>query len=195
MEKANREIRLAELRTAADPGEEMIVEGYALIFDQPTVLYEYNGIKYKEVVARGALDGADLSDVPFKYNHSNDVMIMARTRNKTLELRVDDKGLAIRARLAPTTAGKDLYQLIKRGDIDKMSFAFTVTDDSYDRETHTRTILKIKKLYDVAAVDMPAYEQTSISARCFFKLESEKEQALERARGLKIKQLIIRTYL
>ena len=195
MEKANREIRLAELRTAADPGEEMIVEGYALVFDQPTVLYEYNGIKYKEVIARGALDGADLSDVPFKYNHSDDVMIMARTRNKTLELRVDDKGLAIRARLAPTTAGKDLYQLIKRGDIDKMSFAFTVTEDSYDRETHTRTILKIKKLYDVAAVDMPAYEQTSISARRFFELESEKEQALERARGLKIKQLIIRTYL
>jgi len=195
MEKANREIRLAELRTAADPGEEMIVEGYALVFDQPTVLYEYNGIKYKEVVARGALDEADLSDVPFKYNHSNDIMIMARTRNKTLELRVDDKGLAIRARLAPTTAGKDLYQLIKRGDIDKMSFAFTVTEDSYDRETHTRTILKIKKLYDVAAVDMPAYEQTSISARRFFELESEKEQALERARELKIKQLIIRTYL
>jgi HK97 family phage prohead protease len=195
MEKTKREIRMAELRIATIPNsEEMIVEGYAAVYEQPTVLWEYDGVQYKEVIARGAFDGADLKDVPFKYNHSDNVMIMARTRNKTLILTVDDKGLAIQANLANTTQSRDLYELIKRGDIDKMSFAFEVQTDEYDRLTHTRTIKKFKKLYDVAAVDLPAYDQTSISARSFFELEREKEQSLEREIELKRKQLIIKTY-
>src|SRR5690606_23543276 len=120
-----REIRMAELRAIEPAGDaqEMIVEGRAIVYERPTVLFEIDGNKYYEVIARGALDGADLRDVPFKYNHSDAVMVMARTRNKTLELIPDDEGLLVRAKLAPTTAGRDLYQLIKRGDIDKMSFA------------------------------------------------------------------------
>jgi HK97 family phage prohead protease len=188
-----KEIRTAELRVTTEG--DMIVEGYALVFDALTVMWEYDGIQYKEVIQRGALDGADLRDVPFKYNHSDNVMVMARTRNKTLQLVTDDKGLFIRANLAPTTAGKDLYELIKRGDIDKMSFAFIVDEDEYDSKTHTRTIKKFKRVYDVAAVDMPAYDQTSISARGFFELERDKEQTLEREREARIKQLIIKTYL
>ena len=137
MEKVKREIRIAEIR-ALEPTndqQEMIVAGRAIVYDSPTVMYEIDGIKYYEVIQRGALDGADLKDVPFKYNHSDSVMVMARTRNKTLELIPDDKGLLIRARLANTTAGRDLYELIRRGDIDKMSFAFSVAEDSYDRDT------------------------------------------------------------
>jgi phage prohead protease, HK97 family len=172
----------------------MVVEGYAAVYDQPTVLWEYDGVQYKEVIARGAFDGADLKDVPFKYNHSDNVMIMARTRNKTLTLTVDEKGLAIQARLANTTQSRDLFELIKRGDIDKMSFAFEVQTGEYDRATHTRTIKKFKRLYDVAAVDIPAYDQTSISARSFFELEREKEQTLERETEQKRKRLIIKTY-
>lgn len=185
-----------EIRAVQDPNNdnEMIVEGYAVVFDQPTVMYEFDGVQYMEVIDRKALDNADLSDVPFKYNHSDNVMIMARTRNKTLQLIRDEKGLFIRASLAPTSSGKDLYTLIKRGDIDKMSFAFTVEEDSYNRETHTRNITKIKKLFDVAAVDTPAYDTTSISARSFFDLEREKEQkALDNAELRK--KLILKTYL
>lgn len=171
--------------------DEMIVEGYALTFNKPTVMWEYEGRKYYEVIAPGALDECDMKDVPLKYNHSDNVMIMARTRNKTLTLTRDSKGLYIKASIAPTQAGKDLYTLIKRGDIDKMSFAFTVEEESYNSESRTRTILKIKKLWDVAAVDTPAYDTTSISARSFFEAEAEKERkVLENAELRKIAQKI-----
>ncbi|SFR15274.1 hypothetical protein SAMN05660706_1358 [Desulfoscipio geothermicus DSM 3669] len=195
-EKAKREIRIAELRALEPAGDqqEMIVEGRAIVYDKPTVMWEWDGVKYYEVIARGALDGADMKDVPFKYNHSDAVMVMARTRNKTLELMPDNEGLLIRAKLANTTAGRDLYELIKRGDIDKMSFAFTVLEHSYNKDTRTRTILKFKKIWDVSAVDTPAYQDTSISARSFFEAEAEREQKAAEAAQLR-KLLIAKTYL
>ncbi len=176
LETAKKEIRLAEIR-ALEPADGQ------------------DGLKYYEVIARGALDGADLKDVPFKYNHSDAVMVMARTRNKTLELIPDDQGLLIRAKLANTTAGRDLYELIKRGDIDKMSFAFKVAEDSYDRETRTRKILKIKRIWDVSAVDTPAYSDTFIAARSYFEAQAEAERrAAEAAEELR-KRLLLKTYL
>lgn len=194
MEKAvKRELRLAEVRALdSSGGSEMIVEGRAIVYDKPTLMYEYDGLKFYEVVQRGALDGADLSDVPFKYNHSDNVMVMARTRNKTLELIADDQGLMVRASLADTTAGRDLYTLIKRKDIDKMSFAFTVTEDSYNKDTRTRIVTKFKRIWDVSAVDIPAYSDTSISARSFFEAEAEKERALERA--AQRQRILLKTY-
>src|SRR5690606_10466677 len=181
-----REIRLAEIR-ALEPtgdGQEMIVEGRAVVYESPTVMYEIDGVKYYEVIAKGALDGADLRDVPFKYNHSDSVMVMARTRNQTLELIPDDQGLLVRARLANTTAGRDLYELIRRGDVDKMSFAFTVAEEHYDRATRTRTIKRFKRIWDVSAVDIPAYDATHISARRWAEAQAEAErQALESARA------------
>lgn len=205
-ETTKREIRLAELRAVSEPDDsKMIVEGRAVVYDTPVVMFEFDGVKYYEVIARGALDGADLKDVPFKYNHSDDVMIMARTRNKTLDLIPDEKGLLIRAELADITAGRDLYALIKRGDIDKMSFAFTVTEQSYNKDTRTRTIIKFKRIWDVSAVDIPAYSDTSISARSFFEAEAEKERLAAEAEAeqqrkaaeaaKKRKKLIMRTYL
>ena len=196
MAEIPREIRMAEIR-ALEPAEqdEMIVEGRAIVYDSPTVVYEIDDRKYYEVIQKGALDGADLKDVPFKYNHSDNVMVMARTRNKTLELIPDDQGLLVRARLANTTAGRDLYELIRRGDIDKMSFAFTVAEESYNKETRTRTILKFKRIWDVSAVDTPAYSDTYIAARSYFEAQAEAErQAAEAAEELR-KRLIIRTYL
>lgn len=182
--KVQKEYRMMEIRAAQLPADspentDMIVEGRAVVYNQPTVLFEIDGIEYREVIDAGALDGADLSDVPFKYNHSDDVMIMARTRNKTLELIVDDQGLFVRAHLANTTAGRDLYTLIKRGDIDKMSFAFTVAEEEYDRNNRTRHIKKIDKVWDVSGVDIPAYDTTTLSARSYFELEREKERKLE----------------
>ena len=177
-EIAKREVRLAELR-AADPGEDgaLVVEGRAVVYESPTVMYEFDGVKYYEVIARGALDGADMRDVPFKYNHSDAVMVMARTRNNTLQLSIGDQGLWIRAQLANTTSGRDLHELIKRGDIDKMSFMFTVLEQSYNTDTRTRTITKFKRIWDVSAVDAPAYPDTSLSARSFFEAQAEAEAA------------------
>src|SRR5690606_14958488 len=103
--RPQREIRMAELRAIEPAGDanEMVVEGRAIVYESPTVLFEIDGVRYYEVIARGALDGADLKDVPFKYNHSDNVMVMARTRNKTLELIPDEQGLLVRAKLANTT--------------------------------------------------------------------------------------------
>ncbi len=195
--RPQREIRMAELRAIEPAGDtqEMIIEGRAIVYESPTVMYEIDGNKYYEVIARGALDGADLRDVPFKYNHSSSVMVMARTRNKTLELIPDDEGLLVRAKLAPTTAGRDLYQLIKRGDIDKMSFAFTVADDFYDRDTRTRRILRFKRIWDVSAVDTPAYQDTYISARNYFEAQAEAERRAAEAAEKRRRKLIIQTYL
>lgn len=179
-----------ELTEASD----MIVEGYAVTYNSPTLIWEQDGIQYFEVIERGALDNADLSDVPFKYNHSDSVMILARTRTKSLELSIDDKGLFIRAKIVDTQQGRDLFKLIQLGEVDKMSFAFTVEEEKYNNETRTRTITKIKKLYDVSAVDIPAYDTTSISARNFFEVEIEKEKKAKDLANLR-KKLLLKTYL
>lgn len=185
------EIRNASLIQNPDPTQ-LIVEGYALVFEQPTVLFVDNGVEYKEVIDRNALENADLTDVPFKYNHSNDHFVLARTRNKTLELKVDEKGLFVRANLANITAGQDLYKLIQRGDIDKMSFGFKVAEESYDAITHTRRIVRIEKIVDVSAVSEPAYEATSISARDYFTAQEELIKLKEKEELRK--KLIVMTY-
>ena len=171
--------------------EEYRVKGTAVVFDTPTVLYECDGVKYCEIIDRHAFDGCDLSDVIFNYNHGGKVV--ARLRNKTLSLNVTERGLEVEADLSGTQAGRELYEEIDGGYIDKMSFSFSVREAKYDSVTHTRTITKVKKLYDVSAVDIPAYEETSISARSFFTEEHGKElAALEQAR--RRKKIIALTY-
>ena len=156
------------------------VRGTAIVFDTPTCLFEVDGVKYYEVIDRHALDGCDLSDVIMNYNHGGKVV--ARLRNKTLVLTITDRGLDMEADLSGTVAGRDLYEEIDGGYIDKMSFSFVVQAAEYDAATHTRRITKIRKLYDVSAVDIPAYEETSLSARSFFEVEHSKEvKALEQA--------------
>lgn len=169
----------------------MIVEGYAAILESPTVLFKDGETEYKEVIDRHAFDECDMADVVFRYNHASNIVTLARTCNDTLSLAVDKKGLHIRAELADVTLGRDLYTLIQRGDVSKMSFAFTVREDSYDFKTHTRRILKIGRVVDVSAVDFPAYDDTSIGeARDYFMAQ---DRAL--ARKEEIKRLILRTML
>lgn len=156
------------------------VRGTPVVFNAPTCLYEYDGVKYYEVIDRHAFDECDMSDVIFNYNHGGKVV--ARLRNKTLTLTITEQGLDMEADLSGTVAGRDLYEEIDGGYIDKMSFSFSVSESKYDTITHTRTITKIRKLYDVSAVDIPAYEDTSISARAFFEVEHSKEvKVLEQA--------------
>ncbi len=170
----DREYRSFEMRVADG---DMKVEGYAAIFDSPTVLYSYDGVDYKEEIARTAFERSEMQDVVMNYNHQGKPV--GRTKNGTLELNVDERGLYIRANLSGTEEGRRLYEEIKGGYIDKMSFAFTVSEDSYDRDTHTRRVLAIHRLYDVAAVDIPAYDATSISARSYFSAEAEKVKQAE----------------
>lgn len=175
-----------EIRSSQEEGKNaMYVEGYALTFDEPTVLLESQGIQYKEVISRGALANADMTDVIFNYDHTGKVM--ARTRNRTLELMVDDKGLFIRADLSGTEEGRKLYEEIRGGYVDKMSFSFIASDNEYDRETRTRKIKGIKRLIDVSAVSVPAYQTTSIAARSFFEAAAEMERKVDTERRMRLK--------
>lgn len=174
---------------------EMIVQGQAVTFESETVLFKCGNTEYKEIIDRNAFSEADMTDVIFNYNHSGKVM--ARTRNNTLKLFIDSNGLNIEARLDGTEEGRKLYEEIKGGYIDRMSFCFTVKEESYNQETHTWRVLKIDKLYDVSAVDIPAYDTTSISARSSRLAVAEREQkALERAQLQKdrSKKLLLKTY-
>lgn len=175
--------------------EEMIVEGQAVTFEKETVLFKCGETEYKEIIDRNAFSEADMSDVIFNYNHGGKVV--ARTRNKTLELYIDANGLNIKARLDGTSEGRKLYEEIKGGYIDRMSFSFTIKEESYNQEKHIWRVLKVDKLYDVSAVDFPAYDTTSISARSSRLAVAEREQkALDRAKLLKerSKKLLSKTY-
>ena len=160
--KDTREFRAFSMAAELEENEEKkIVRGYASTFE-PYTLWEDEGIQYKEKVDRNAFDGADMSDVIFLYNHEG--MVYARQKNGTLHLEVDDHGLKVEADLGSTEASREIYDSIRSGLIDQMSFAFTVAEDSYDRETHTRTILRFGKIYDVSAVSIPANPGTDINA-------------------------------
>lgn len=158
---------------------QMIVEGYGAVFDSPTVICDYDGIEYKEVIDRHALDAADFSKCCLKYNHEDNVPILARTRNGSLVTEIDNYGLKFRAKLFNTSAARDVYAIVKEGGLDKCSFAFTVKRAEYDQQTHTRKILEIDKVFDISIVDIPAYDDTNVVARSFFEMEIEKEKELE----------------
>ena len=143
-------------------------------------MYELDGVKFYERIDAHALDGADMSDVIMQYDHEG--RVFARQSNKTLILVPDHKGLLVAADLGRTDLARGLYQDIDAGMINKMSWAFTVKEEIYDRATHTRTISKIKKVYDVSAVSIPANGDTEISARNFARrsYEAEKQELLNR---------------
>ena len=187
----------AVMEVRALPGEDeaRIVEGYATTFNQPYELWR-DGPDYifLEQVDRGAFDKTDMSDVIMQYDHEG--RVFARTNNGTLELRTDDHGLHIRADLGGTEIGRQLYEEIKGGYTDKMSFGFTVDSDErlITEENGTVTILRtiksIGKLYDVSAVSLPANNATEISARSWCdgviqQLTEERRKAEERERKKK----------
>jgi len=171
----------------------LLLRGTPIIFDTPTCLYEWDGVKYYEIIDRHALDESDMSDFIFNYNHSG--RVYARNRNGSLKYAIDNSGLNTDIFLDGDDEGhRQLYRDIKSARVDKMSFSFVTREAKYDSQTRTRTVLKIKKLYDVSAVDFPAYEEAAISARSFFEEEHSKEfRALEEAHARKL--LIAKTYL
>jgi len=168
------EQRMIEMRAVGD-GEKMTIEGYAIVFDQPAT-HGY----FTETIKRGALDGTDMKNVPLRYNHNDNVMVMARTKNGSLRLIADEKGLLIQADLIDTQSNRDLYKGVQEGLIDKMSFAFTVPDGgdswSFGQNETTRDVTKIDKLYDVSVVVAPFYDGTSVYARSLELLDGEKRR-------------------
>lgn len=191
-----REYRAMTMRALGD-SDAMIVEGYATTFNQPYMLYDGGDYRVMEQVAPTAFAQCDMTDVIMQYDHEG--RVFARNRNNTLALSVDATGLKMTADLGGTDIGRQLYQEIKGGYTDKMSFGFVVAEDQRTStmdcntgvETVLRTITKIKKLYDVSAVSIPANDMTSISARRYADgvIDGIKAERLERAN--KRKKLIL----
>lgn len=172
--KANREYRDMTMSIAPEVREDeegkMMVRGYASTFNEPYTLYEDEDLQFDEVVDANAFANTDMSDVIMQYNHEG--RVFARTRNNTLTVTPDEKGLLIEADLSGTELGRQLYEEIRGGYTDRMSFGFTVDgedraeqEDSDGHVMITRTITSVKKLYDVSAVSIPANDATSISVR------------------------------
>lgn len=180
---------VCELR-AIDPLEGQsgsIIEGYAIIYEEKRAV----GNWFYEIIKRGALDGADLTDVPFFVHHNDRKIPLARSRrnrgNSTLTLTPDDKGLHFRAELdvEGNAEAKALYSAVKRSDIDNMSFAFSMKEERWldmDEDMPTREIIKFDKVFEISAVWIPVYKGTNIQARDG-ELESSDELALESAKS------------
>ena len=191
-----RKIDIANLETRQEDDGQMIVEGYAATFMQPYTLAKYPDFELREQIDPHAFDETDMDDVIMQYDHEG--RVFARKRNGTLELSTDEHGLKIRARLDGTTIGRQLYEEIKGGYTDRMSFGFTVEaerkeeeTDSEKRVTVLRTITKIRKLYDVSAVSLPANDATEISARMMgdgelARITEERRAVEERQRKIQV---------
>lgn len=175
MKKSEREYRnmTLEVREVQEDAPEMIVQGYATTFDQPYLLWSDliggRPVEYWEKVDRSAFQETDMTDVIMQYDHKG--RVFARIKNGTLTLEPDEHGLLTTADLGGTDIGRQLYQEIKGGYTDKMSFGFTVKEDEETREEspeavkYTRTIKAVGKLYDVSAVSIPANDMTELSVR------------------------------
>ena len=193
-----REYRRINSSTLELSEENKIVEGYATTFNDEYVLWDDGEYRVMESIDPGAFTEADMSDVIMQYDHQG--RVFARNRNNTLELSIDEHGLKIRADLGGTELGRQLYEEIKGGYTDRMSWGFTVAKDTRTEErdevnnktTIHRRITGIKKIYDVSAVSLPANDATEISARCLkdgLIEQARQELAVIEERKRKIKQI------
>lgn len=140
-------------------------EGYASTFDDPYVLWTdpWDGTEYKEIVRADAFDNCVMDDVIMQFDHRG--RVFARMSNRTLIVEPDRHGLFTAADLKSTENSRSLYEDIDAGLITKMSWAFTIAEQEYDRAEHTYIIKKVGRIYDVSAVSLPADPNTDISAR------------------------------
>lgn len=167
-----------------------IIEGHPVVFGQMTDLGYFN-----EIIEPGALDGTDLRDVRLCLNHDTSV-VYARSRSNTpdstMRIWTEEDGLHFRAGLdLENPLSKAYYSMVDRRDIDKMSFMFSVAEDTWedlDTEHPTRHINKIRSIVEISAVTFPAYDSTEIQARSKEALESARQQ-LESERQQKRKSL------
>ena len=196
MTKPSREYRSMELRISPPQEgteESFMVEGYASTYE-PYTLFSMDGVDYKEQILPTAFDEADLSDVVFRIDHEG--RVYARSSAGTVEVWHDDHGLGQRTDLSRTAAAREVFADIAAGNYPKMSFAFIVAEDGdeYDRKTHTRTIKRIAKVFDVSPVSFPANPGTelSVSTRDYFDgvIEMERAERLAAEQREREKQMI-----
>lgn len=188
-EREYRDFTLAVVSDEAAEQEKKIVRGYASVFNHPYTLYEDRDMVIQEQVSETAFNDADMGDVILQYNHEG--RVFARTKNGTLTVTPDKKGLAIQADLGGTTIGEQLYEEIRGGYTTQMSYGYTVNGAEWSKREledgrilELRTITSIDKVYDVSAVSIPANDATSISVRnlsdgVIEEIKAERLKALE----------------
>ena len=191
MIKKEKEVRLFNTNLECRSiDNKMINEGYGVGGESPATHY---GIT--EIIDKNAFNGADMKDVILRYNHDDSHLLLARTRNNSLQLTIDDKGLWFHAELIDTTSNKDIYKSIQARLLDKTSFAFTVEAEENDYETDTRRILQFDKIFDVSIVDVPFYDTTEVFARNLEKSESRFLEGKKKYDELKLEKEKLSTIL
>ena len=197
-----RDMQLSVFENETEEQKEMVVEGYATTFDEPYLLINDKEYSVYETISKNAFDSCNMDDVVLQYDHEG--RVFARTKNGSMQLRVEpDRGLFVVANLGGTEIGRQLYEEIKNGYSDKMSFGFKVAEDERkvveDENGHItiyRTITKIERLFDVSVVSIPANNNTDIHVRNYFngvieaaKTERFLKERAKKALLLKIKLL------
>lgn len=194
-QRLEKETRLSSIQDfvieqrADDESGSMKASGYPVVFDKETFI-GFEGRGFYESIDPRAFDNADMSDVCLRYNHSDNFLIMARTRNDSLRLSVDDTGLRMDSDLIPTSFNKDMYLATRAGLLTEGSFAFTVRKDDKEKRSDGyihRRILEVGKLFDVSICDNGAYgDKTAIYARSLEQAEAWLRQ-VETEKGNKTK--------
>ena len=169
------------------------ISGRPIVYNSPTDI----GGMFREIIMPGALDGADLRDVPLLVNHNDRMIPVARSRrnngNSTMQLMPDAEGMRFQALLdlARNVTSAELYSAVDRRDIDGMSFGFFVSDERWENlesDYPTRYINKFKLIKEISAVTFPAYDATEIMARSKDALDSARAD-LERSRQQSVKEV------
>ena len=160
-EKEVRHFTLSDIEIREE-GENKVVVGYGSVFNS----LSNNLGGFREIISPRAFEGRLEDDVRFLFNHDAN-LVLARTTNNTLRLRVDEKGLRYEAVMPNTSTARDLMELMNNGTINQSSFAFVVEDDEWEQTSDgtVRTINKVSRLYDVSAVTYPAYEDATVALR------------------------------
>lgn len=186
-----KEIRIAEIRADAPAGAgSLVLDGMPIVYDKPTTINDPAG-KFTEIIRRGALDNADISDVRLLYNHDLNKVPLARTP-KTMQLKVTPAGLSMTASLPDTEEARSVHTAVGRGDLSGMSFAFKVPagGDKFNPVTRTREIYKIEKVLECSVVPFPAYPQASVEARAaMMTTVTERQQAIIACNKIMMKEV------
>lgn len=175
--------------------ESRLVYGYAALYDNTTRIMDW----YDEEIAQGAFDSAQMDDVRALFNHDPN-LLLARTKSGTLSLSVDERGLKYEFEAPNTSAGNDLLEMLRRGDVSQSSFAFTIAAEEWIEEKGMkpkRRITKVERLYDVSPVTYPAYPDTTAAKRSFehWKEEQPPEPQNDLAKKIEQEQTELRVSL
>ncbi len=192
METRTLQAQISQVDSTED--NKLVIEGKAVLFNEKTLLFEIDDTQYYEIIDRNAFNDVDLTNVYLYFNHNGNNVI-ASTKNNSLQLDIRNDGIWFRAELVNTTIGRDVYELVKSGIINKCSFGFTIAKDGeeFDDKTNTFTVIKIDRLFELSLVNFPAYDNTIVYARSELKqLEDSRQATIKQER---IKNLILKTYL